>query len=110
MESSNQLKNLLHNNVPRFIEHIKARGGVTTDEWRWLHCTDESPYYPEYILARADEYLLYPKDDYHFLDGLFVLVLAMAIMSFVPGGVRLFGLHFDMRIENFVEVDGSGET
>ncbi|MGL5922861.1 hypothetical protein [Chroococcidiopsis sp.] len=105
------LPNLLHHNVPRFIAHIQNRGGVTDDEMHWLRCEDDTPEYPEGLFNRADEYLLYPKDQATFEKGLFVLVRAIAIMSFVPGGVHIFGLHFSSQIENFVVIeDGSGET
>lgn len=89
------MHSLLAHNVPRFIKHIKDRGGVSNEEWDWLHCEEENPDYPHEILARADEYLLYPKDEETFEKGLFVLTLTLAIMSFIPGGVRFLGLHFE---------------
>lgn len=96
---------ILAHNVPRFIAHIKKRGGVSDEEMCWLQCTIDSPEYPEGLLARADEYLLYPKDEETFNKGLFVLVLTLAIMSFVPGGVRCFDLHFSSEIDSFITVE-----
>ncbi len=101
---------ILHHNVPRFIEYIKQRGGVTDDEINWLQCTDDTLNNPEGMLARADEYLLYPKDEKTFTSGLFVLVLALAIMSFIPGGVHFFGLHFCSEVENFVVIENESEA
>lgn len=96
------MQSLLAHNVPRFIEHIKARGGVSDEEFRWLQCEEENPEYPSEVILRADEYLLYPKNEKIFAHGLFVVTLTLAIMSFFPGGVRFFGLHFCSEIEDFV--------
>ena len=85
---------LLSHNVPRFIKHIKDRGGVSQEETRWLQCEEENPDYPMHLILRADEFILYPKNEKTFMHGLFVLVKTLAIMSFVPGGVRFFDLHF----------------
>lgn len=101
-----QMQSLLAHNVPRFIQHIFGRGGVSKEEMQWLQCEEENPDYPMHLILRADEYLLYPKNDTVFRHGLFVLTLALAIMSFIPGGVRFFGLHFCSELENFIAEDG----
>lgn len=77
---------------------------------RWLQCTDDNPDYPGELLARADEYLLYPKNEEVFNQGLFVLVKTLAIMAFIPGGVRVFGLHFYSEIDNFFAIEDESET
>ncbi|MBD2492493.1 hypothetical protein [Aulosira sp. FACHB-615] len=119
-----QWRSLLHHNVPRFVKHIKDRGGVSNEEWEWLHFHEPQPddhkkwkqwhkddaNYPQGVLARADEYLLFPKNRQVFEQGLFVLVRALAIMAFVPGGVRMVGLHFCSEIDNFVVDEDAGET
>ena len=92
-------------NVPRFIAHIKARGGVAQEEWEWLTSPKERPSYPEYIINRADEYILFPKSMEDLKQGMSVLILALAIMSFIPGGVRFAGLHYDSNISGHVEND-----
>lgn len=94
MSFEDQIKTIIGHNVPKYIEHIKSRGGVSSEELQWLHSEEDNPAYPEGMLARADEYLLYPSSEKKFEEGLFVLVLALAIMSFFPGGVEVFGLHF----------------
>jgi hypothetical protein len=98
-----QMRSLLHHNVPRFIQHIAQRGGVSGEEMQWISCQDDNPEYPEGLLSRGDALLLYPKDEATFKKGLFVLVKALAIMAFVPGGVKFCGLHFDFEVVNFVE-------
>lgn len=95
------LRCLLTYNVPRFVKCIRDRGGVGDDELRWLQCEEDSPDYPMGLFARADEYLLYPSNSQAFEKGLFVLTLALAIMSFFPGGIRVFGLEFSSEIEGF---------
>jgi hypothetical protein len=97
------IKALLLHNVPRFISHIKARGGATEEETKWLTCETEEFEYPIYIIERADEYLLFPKNKEIFNKSLFILVKALAIMSFIPCGISFFDLHFDSTIENFVQ-------
>lgn len=104
------MKSLLITNVPRFIQHIKDRGGVSAEELRWLQCEEAHPDYPMEVMMRADEYLLYPKNQEVFEKGLFVLVLALAIMSFVPGGVRFLGLHFCSQIKDFVTREDETKT
>lgn len=105
------MRSLLHHNVPRFIKCISKRGGVNQAEWQWLqHGDDLSIEHPKGIMARGDEYLLYPKNEKIFKQGLFVLVKAIAIMSFIPGGVHIFGLHFCSEIDNFVLVEDGIKT
>ncbi len=105
MNNPSLLPHLLRHNVPRFVEHIRARKGVSEEEWAWVRCDNEGIDYPEGILSRADEYLLYPKDEETFKKGLFTLVKLLAIMSFVPSGIRLFGLHFCSEIPGFIADD-----
>lgn len=97
-----RMQALLAHNVPRFIKHIKDRGGVSKEEWQWLQSEEENPDYPMELILRADEYLLYPKNEEVFKKGLFVLILALAIMSFIPGGVRFLELHFCSEMKDFV--------
>lgn len=91
------LKNELIHNVPRFIEHIKKRG-LKEQEISWL----KSPEVEE-ILNFSDKYILYPKDKKTFEEGLFVLVKAIAILSFCPYGVTIFGIRFDSNLNNYYE-------
>ncbi|ALF52235.1 hypothetical protein ACX27_04215 [Nostoc piscinale CENA21] len=107
-----QMRVLLYHNVPRFIACIKSRGGVKPEEWEWLqYSKDTSTEHPEGIMARADEYLVCPNSVEKFKKGLSVLVKAIAIMSFVPGGIHTFGLWFSPEIDGFVVIeDGSTET
>ena len=102
------IRSLLYYTVPKFVTHIIKKGGVSSDEWQWLHLDGENPDSLAYIIDRADEYLLYPKDRKTFEKSLFALVLGLSIMSFVPGGIRFFGLRFCSDIENFV--DDESET
>lgn len=105
MDKKFDLQSLLISNVPRFIQHIKSKGGVSDEEFHWLQCEEDSPDYPVGLFMRADEYLLYPLSEAHFQKGLFVLTLTLAIMSFFPGGVKIFGLCFSSKIENFVDYE-----
>jgi hypothetical protein len=98
-------RQLLLHNVPRFGACIKSRGGVSEEEWEWLTNEESDTHYPAEVLIRADEFLLYPKDEPTRQHGLFCLILSLAIMAFVPGGVRIFDLHFDAKSENFLGQD-----
>ncbi len=97
------MRTLLLHNVPKFVAHIIACGGVSDTEWQWLHLSSENPSSLAYIIDRADEYLFYPKDRETFEKSLFALVLGLSILSFIPGGIRFFGLRFCSNIENFVD-------
>ena len=101
---------LLHYNVPRFIAHIKDRGGVSKEEWEWLQCEDEDSSYPMHMILKADEYLMYPKNEETFKKALFVLVKTLAIMSFIPGGIIFMKLHFSEEIDGFVVLDDQEKT
>lgn len=95
---------LLHHNVPRFIAHIKKRGGVQPEEWEWLLNSDDTRMdCPEGVMANADVYLVCPSNIEDFKKGLFVLVKTLAILSFVPGGVHIFDLHLSSEIDGFVQ-------
>lgn len=99
------IKMIIHHNVPRFIEHVLKRGGVHENEWEWLQNKSEDVHYLSGILARADDYLMFPKNEKIHYQGIFVLVKSLSIMAFIPGGVRFLGLHFSSEIENFVLVE-----
>lgn len=118
--------NLLHHNVPRFIFHIKNRGGVSNQEWEWLQSKTEPidyllpfhqrkypPKYPVYIqdvLDRADEYFIGQTNEAIFKSSLFVLVKAIAILSFTQSGVYIFDLYFSSTIDGFVKYRDKSKT
>lgn len=97
MEES--LQAILECNVPRFQSVIRQRGGVNEREWSWLINDTMDLRYPMHLCDKADEYLLYPKDEKTFNQSLFTLVKALAIMSFIPGGVEFLGLNFNCSID-----------
>lgn len=108
-ERWNVLVSLLHHNVPRFIAHIKNRGGVQEEEWEWLrNSEDTSLDYPKGVMANADVYLVCPSNIEDFKRGLFVLVKAIALLSFVPGGIHIFDLHFCSEMDGFVKLENDG--
>lgn len=88
---------LVKHNVPRFIHHIQKRGGICEEEWQWLQNEDAL----EVVLDRADECLLYPNSEEEFKGSLFILVKAIAIMAFIPGGIHIFDTWFCSEIEGF---------
>ena len=64
MNQSLEVRAILRHNVPRFIQHIKGRGGVNQEEWQWLkYEDDENPDYPMGLMSRADILLLYPENE-----------------------------------------------
>lgn len=118
------IKKLVNHNVPRYIKYFHDCGGVDEDEWKWLNYGYEEPWgyprcsiyneeqqkesvdpnHPHGVLAKADELLLFPKDYATFRNSLFVLVKALAIMSFIPGGVRFGNAIFNSQIDSYVEI------
>lgn len=94
--------------VPREMQAIIDRGGVNDLDWEWLRQEingDRSDLRPLNVLARADEFLLYPSNADIATQAFLVLRKSISIMAFVPGGVRVFGLHFSSNLPKFVEVD-----
>lgn len=113
MGKISKTQSILAYNVPRFIQHIADRGGVNEQELEWLR--DEKLGSVQDILAKADEYILYPDTREKLEQGLFNLVLAIAILSFAPGGITFWKLHFNSKIEGCfcfegIEVDGQSKT
>lgn len=112
-----RMQQLLKHNVPRFIAHMEARGGVQQREWDWLDMgSDESLDNKgkvlnarneslEFILDRADETLLYPKNHQVFGDAIALLVRAVAIMSYLPGGIRMCQYRFSHKLPGYVEYE-----
>lgn len=119
------IQELVNHNVPRYIQYFHNCGGVDEDEWKWLNygfgsefdfgfpeCKLydeesqkqlENPNHPYGLLARADELLLFTKDYNTFRNSLFVLVKAIAIMSFIPGGVKFGNARFSSEVENYID-------
>ncbi|MGL5922886.1 hypothetical protein, partial [Chroococcidiopsis sp.] len=95
-------QSILMSNVPRFIQHIIDRGGVNDDEREWLK--SEKLGSLQDILARADEYILYPDTQEMLEQGMFNLVLAIAILSFAPGGINFWGMHFESAPWGIIEL------
>ena len=88
------IKAFLAHNVPRFIAEIQSRGGISEEEFKWLQGDDEEIDSPSYMIARADELLLYPKTMAVLEKSLFTLTLTIALMAHFPNGVEFFGIHF----------------
>ncbi len=135
----NAIPELLLINVPRFIEHMINRGGVSKEELLWLKLGEEGSaftglynkfhlqylekmgmtavewtklreenkpeFYAQGMIEQADSLLLHPKDEATFKASIFTLVKAIAILSFCPGGIYIFGMHFSPELKGFVESD-----
>lgn len=93
MEKITCTQSILAYNVPRFMQYIIDRGGVNNDEMEWLR--DEKLGSLQDILAKADEYILYSDTIEKLEQGFFNLVLAIAILSFSPGGINVWDMHFE---------------
>lgn len=100
------IREFLRVEVPREIQAVVNRGGIDDVDWAWLtqDCNDDpNDLRPINILMRADEYLLYPGSAEKHSRGLLVFRKIIALLSFVSGGVRVFGLRFSTDIDGFVE-------
>lgn len=92
-------------NVPSEIEAIKKRGGLNDHDLMWLQQTendDPNDFCILNVLLRADSLILFPTDSFNHKSAILVFRKAIALMSFFPGGVRLFGYHFCSEIIGYV--------
>lgn len=88
------LKGLLSVAVYLRIEELKARGGPSPEEWRKLPETGK-------LLAEQGDKLLYPSAKKGETADLFnKTAQAIAILSYVPGGIVVFGMHFETKPEH----------
>jgi hypothetical protein len=102
------MQEFLRCEVPKEIQAVLNRGGVNDRDWAWLqqdNNDDPNDYRPINVLMRADSCLLYPRDAKVLHQSLLVFRKTITILSFVSGGVRLFGLRFDAKLDGFVERD-----
>lgn len=104
------LQDFLRVNVPPEIQAVLDRGGVNDRDWAWLQQDSDTEETPLNIIMRADEYLLFPSNREKQQKGLLIFRKTVTILAFVPGGVRLFGLHFSPSIPGYVEPDKYSES
>lgn len=100
------IRDFLRVEVPREIQAVIDRGGVNDIDWAWLTQEindDLQDLRPLNILMRADEYLLYPNNAEKHVNGLLIFRKAISLLAFVPGGIRVCGLHFSVENNGFVE-------
>ena len=95
-------------NVPLEIAAIQTRGGLNDVDLAWMTQEindDLNDFRPINIIARADEFLLYPRSQERAEQAFLVLRKLLALMAFLPLGVRFAGLRFSTDINGFVEDD-----
>ena len=92
------LDKLIQHNVPRYIKFILDKGGVTEEDFRWLRSSEV-----EEVMERADSKLLYPTNADDYIQSVRVLAIAIAIMSFSPGGIHIFDYWFSPHMNNYFE-------
>jgi hypothetical protein len=75
--------------VPFLIWELKAQGGPTEQDYERVRD------YATIFGAQGDQLLFQSKTRGQTADLMNKLVEAMAVMAFVPGGVKAFGLYFN---------------
>lgn len=99
------LQKFLVSTVPPEMTAIVQRGGVNDRDLAWLQqeeTEDPKDFRFANVLAKADDYLLYPKDAEILRQSLLVLRKAVAIMALFPSGIKVFGYHFGLKFDGFV--------
>lgn len=89
-ESNKELLRLfISTTVPLLIMEYEQRGGI--DQWdiKWLEQQGEI------LGSGGDVILCYEKGKSSRMIG--ILCRCLAIMAFFPGGVKIFGLHFEAK-------------
>jgi len=78
--------------VPLLIAEIQAAGGPTTEMLQKVSS------YSRDMGAHGDAILFYQKGKT--TEMINKLVEAMAVLSFCPGGITVFGVHFEVESSN----------
>lgn len=103
MEESKDRQSVLMHNISRFMQHMIDRSaGPTNDELQWLKSEDVGGLND--VINRADECLLYPKSEEAYKQSLFNITLAIAILSFCPGGITFWDMHFEAAPWGIIEL------
>lgn len=79
--------------VPLEIESLQRQGGAT--DWHFREARERMAAYRE----RGGESFLYSEgfEKGKTAEAVGVLVECLAVLAFVPGGIRAFGCHFEAR-------------
>jgi hypothetical protein len=92
MNNNELLRMQLELCVPLRIHEYKQMGGPSDLDFARIRNE-----YPQYIGSHGDAILFREKDTT--TRAVNMLVDGVAVLSFVPGGVTLFGMHFETKIE-----------
>jgi len=84
--NATKLSELLLTAVPLHIQAMQESGGLTPDRLQWL----QSPAVQD-VMERADVTILFGGT----AEGFNTLAKAIALLSFVPGGITLFGTQWN---------------
>ena len=74
--------------VPLWILELKEKGGPTREDWNWLKEAEN-------ILTNTGEAILYRTKKGDTARAFNAVAKAIAILSFVPGGIEIFGSHWE---------------
>jgi len=79
--------------VPLWIIGLKEKGGPSSEDWAWLKEAQD-------ILTNVGEGILYAsKKKSETAKAFNAVAKAIAIMSFLPGGITLFNQHWESSLE-----------
>ena len=92
--NNNNLKDALSCAVPIHIEELKKQGGPSDIDFK------EISEFGSVLAAKGDVLLFGSKKKGEAADLFSRTAKALAVLSFLSGGVSLFGCHFETKIEN----------
>lgn len=88
----NNLGSMLQLAVPLYVERLKEKGGPDTEDFK------ESQELSSVLGERGDILLFGGGKKGECADMFNKTAKAIAVLSFVPGGISLFGSHFESRV------------
>ena len=83
----NELKALLEFSVPLRIDQLLDQGGPLDHDWQEAKAFGD-------VLAESGDKLLFGEKAGEAKELFVKLTSTLAVMSFAPGGVKLWGLHW----------------
>lgn len=89
--------------VPLRILELQQQGGITDEDLAHVRS------YQKDIAAHGDEILFRSPQPGQTATRINQLVDAIAVLAFCPGGITLFGMHFDASIPIFEQLDSTHE-
>lgn len=93
MRATEDVASQIRNMVPEAIEILRTSGGPSSDDFSTASA------FAGVLATKGDVLLFGSQRDAEWKSLLVRTVHAIAVLAFVPGGIRLFGVHWSAAAE-----------